>query len=195
MNDHLKWESTKADLIHKCGIFDLYREEMISRTGKKRNFYILKAPDWVTVVPVVTKNNGQAYFIMVKQFRQGIRRITYEFPAGLREKKETPEAAAFRELEEETGYKPEKLTLIARIATTPAFMNNWAYTFVAENPGEKKKNKLDEFELLDVMEISVNEVINSIGSGPYINSQTIASLHFYQKWLKEKGAERIRTDA
>jgi 8-oxo-dGTP pyrophosphatase MutT (NUDIX family) len=42
--------------------------------------------------------------LLVQQFRPPVGQATFEFPAGLIDKDETPEQAALRELKEETGY-------------------------------------------------------------------------------------------
>jgi ADP-ribose pyrophosphatase len=47
--------------------------------------------------------------ILTKQYRHPFRKIIYDIPAGGAEDSETPEQAALRELEEETGYTAEKL--------------------------------------------------------------------------------------
>mmetsp|Transcript_12054 Transcript_12054/g.22387 ORF Transcript_12054/g.22387 Transcript_12054/m.22387 type:complete len:147 (-) Transcript_12054:583-1023(-) len=45
--------------------------------------------------------------LLVEQFRPPVGQATFEFPAGLIDKDETPEQAALRELKEETGFVGE----------------------------------------------------------------------------------------
>jgi ADP-ribose pyrophosphatase YjhB (NUDIX family) len=66
-------------------------------------FYRMTGPDHVLVVPVT--DDGQ--LVMVRQFRPARNAYTLEFPAGGVEDDETVDAAARRELVEETGYVAE----------------------------------------------------------------------------------------
>jgi len=63
-------------------------------------FYCLTGPDHVLVIPVTPE--GQ--LVMVRQFRPARNAYTLEFPAGGVDGSESGEAAARRELLEETGY-------------------------------------------------------------------------------------------
>ena len=73
-------------------------------------FYRFNAPDNAIVIPLTTDHR----FIMVKQFRPAREIITLEFPAGLVEPGETPEQAARREFQEETGCHVENLVALGK---------------------------------------------------------------------------------
>ena len=90
-----------------------------SARGARGEFLVLEAPDWVNVVAVTRSGDGEDCFLMVRQFRHGAQMITTEFPAGLIEPGEDPLAAARRELEEETGYRAGKMTLIGKVSPNP----------------------------------------------------------------------------
>ncbi len=62
--------------------------------------------------------------ILVKQYRKAIERAIYEIPAGKLElgEEDTLEDAALRELEEETGYSSDKLTLLADFLLSYRFL-------------------------------------------------------------------------
>ena len=50
--------------------------------------------------------------LLVRQFRNALDRETLEIPAGGINKGEEAYAAAMRELEEETGYKTDRLSIL-----------------------------------------------------------------------------------
>lgn len=182
MDEHLRWREDRLVLLERCGIFDLYRSERTSGDGKRGIFHLLKAPDWVNVVPLLPAAGGAELLLMVRQYRQGLGCITAEFPAGLLEPGESPEAAAARELLEETGYRAATLTPIGSIAANPAFMSNWCHTFCAAGLTRSKEQNLDALERLEVREIALAELYERVGSGEYINSMTVIALHWYLRY-------------
>jgi ADP-ribose pyrophosphatase len=71
------------------------------RVGEESSpYYVVQSADYVTMVPVTA--GGE--LVLVRQHRPAVDRMTLEFPSGHLEDGETPEAAARRELLEETGY-------------------------------------------------------------------------------------------
>jgi hypothetical protein len=47
----MEWKETDRELIAPCRIFDLCRIRRRSPEGKEESFYLLDAPNWVTVIP------------------------------------------------------------------------------------------------------------------------------------------------
>ena len=163
-------------------------------------FSILAAPDWVTIVPVLHAPGREDAFLMVRQYRHGVELITTEFPAGLVDPGEDPLQGAARELEEETGYRAGRMTPLGRVSPNPSFMNNWCSTFLAEDLERVGGLSLDETEELDVLEIPVSALRESIGTGELINAQTMVALMWYERrqaggGAGSRGADRNRTDA
>jgi 8-oxo-dGTP pyrophosphatase MutT (NUDIX family) len=162
-------------------LFDLYTSRRTSGAGKTGEFYILEAPDWVTIVPVLRTPGQEDAFLMVRQYRHGAELITTEFPAGLVEPGEDPLRAAARELEEETGYRAGRMTPLGRICPNPAFMNNWCSTFLAEDLAHVGDSALDETEVVDVLQIPARALRESIGTGELVNALTMVALMWYER--------------
>jgi ADP-ribose pyrophosphatase len=74
----------------------------VSRTDSTATvdvFHAFRQDDYVNVLPMTPDGS----FVLVRQYRPVIERWTLEFPGGLRDPGENAEAAAVRELREETG--------------------------------------------------------------------------------------------
>jgi ADP-ribose pyrophosphatase len=92
-DQELVWPRERSEEAGSFRHFHVRRDWNRSpRSGELRDFYILDMPDWVQVLAVTTAGR----LVMVEQFRPGTRVVTTEFPAGLIEAGETPEAAAAR---------------------------------------------------------------------------------------------------
>jgi ADP-ribose pyrophosphatase len=178
---HLLWKEAFRRQVASCPIFDLFAAERISAGGQKGEFWILDAPDWVNIVPVLLPAEGGPCFLMVRQYRHGAELITTEFPAGLVERGEDPAAAARRELTEETGYRAGRLTLIGEVRPNPAFMTNRCFTYLAEELQPAGAAALDALEALESISLPVAEVEERAGRGELVNALTLVALLSYQR--------------
>jgi 8-oxo-dGTP pyrophosphatase MutT (NUDIX family) len=182
----LRWEEISRRRIASSAIFDLYETVRVSPDGRRGEFWLLDAPDWVNVVPLLRSADGEAVFVMVRQFRHGAGMITTEFPAGLVERGEGPRAAAARELLEETGYRAGTLTPLGKVQPNPAFMGNWCHSFLAEDLVPADGGRQDALELMDAIVVPVREVQTRMGKGEYVNSLALVSLHLYHRAIAER---------
>jgi 8-oxo-dGTP pyrophosphatase MutT (NUDIX family) len=181
-HSHLLWKEISRKKLLGCRIFDVYMAERESPSGTRGEFVFLDSPDWVNIVPLLQNEKGEDCFLMVRQFRQGSESITMEFPGGVLDPGEEPHIGAERELLEETGYVPRKLTYVGKINPNPALMNNWSYTYVGEDLVCIEEQDLDEDEYVDIEQVPVAEVEAHMGEEPYINAIIMVALAWYQKW-------------
>lgn len=127
-------------------------------------------PNNETAYREVVKHNGAVAIcaltpdqqvILVKQYRKALEQELLEIPAGKLEPGEDREFAAMRELEEETGYKAKKLTLIGEVYGTPGFSNEKISVYFADNLVEGKVN-LDEDEFVEKVLYSLDDVKKAV---------------------------------
>jgi 8-oxo-dGTP pyrophosphatase MutT (NUDIX family) len=182
IHEHLTWKEVSRKRAYKTPIFDLFKIERESSTGKRGSFVILESPDWVNVIPITADEEGRECFLMVRQYRQGGQCLTLEFPGGLIDPGETPEQAAVRELREETGYEAEKIFLAGRINPNPAFMSNCCSTYIAQGLRRTSEQDLDENELVDYELVPVDDLVRDMGTGEHTHAIMVVALFWYEKW-------------
>jgi len=120
----------------------------------KDDYYVLEYPNWVNAIAVTEDNK----IIMVRQYRHGADIISLEIPGGVIDGDELPEVAIKRELLEETGYSFKSSELIATLYPNPATATNVTYTYLLKGGIKTHDQHLDEHEILNVEEYTIDEV-------------------------------------
>ena len=127
-------------------------------------------------VVAVTKDGK---LLMVRQYRNALDRYTLEIPAGALDYPEEPKIeCAYRELEEETGFKTEHLEYLLSINTTIAFCDEAIDVFVARDLIPSKQH-LDPDENIQVEEWDLKDLLKLIYSGTITDGKTAASILAY----------------
>ncbi|XP_042209219.1 ADP-sugar pyrophosphatase-like [Homarus americanus] len=117
-------------------------------TGRKRVWEVasrttrgLSEQDSVAVTAVINRAGHPSALVLIKQFRPPLKAYTIEMPAGLVDTGETAEAAALRELKEETGFSGV-ITGIGRcVALDPGISNSTMRIVNVQIDGDLTENK------------------------------------------------------
>ena len=140
----------------------------------------------VCVVPVT--DDGQV--VCVEQYRYPYDTVLLEIPAGKLEIGETDrEAAARRELAEETGYRAREMIDFGDYYGSPALLMEKITVFLAIGliPGETHP---DDDEFLRVRHIPMEELTRMILRGEVPDGKTQAAVLRAKLYLEEKGILR-----
>lgn len=153
--DILKWKklSTKYLVREKWATLRVDTCELQNGVVKD-DYYVLEYPNWVNAIALTEDNK----LILVRQYRHAGDIISLEIPGGVIDGNELPEDAIKRELLEETGYSFKSSELIATLYANPATANNVTYTYLLKGGTKTHEQHLDEHELLNVEEYTVEEV-------------------------------------
>jgi ADP-ribose pyrophosphatase len=132
----------------------------------------------VTAVPMLDADR----VVMIKQFRQAAGETLLGIPAGTLEHGEAPLTCAQRELREEIGYHPNKLTLMFRSYLAPGYSSEMLHTFLAEDL-VRAEAEPDADEFVEVVEVRLREALEMIRSGEIKDAKTICGILMAQRML------------
>lgn len=163
-------------------VLEFYRDSMVLPDGREETWdYVRhKKGGGSCVVPVLPDGR----ILLIRQFRPAIDRETLELPAGARDREgEDPAVTAARELEEETGFRPGKMTRLAHILTAVAWCNESTDIYLAEDLTAAGGQHLDEAEEIEVCALPLEEVCRRIFAGQIQDAKTVAGIMAYRSRL------------
>ena len=163
-------------LKYTGNILKIYEDTVIAN-GHEAHWDYIHHDGAAAVVAVA--DDGQ--LLMVRQYRNALDRETLEIPAGKLDAPEEPKIeCAYRELEEETGYRCEKLEYLMSLNTTVAFCDEAIDVFVARNLIPSHQH-LDEDEFVTVKAYDLDELISMILDGTIEDSKTVSAILAYKE--------------
>lgn len=130
---------------------------------------------------LLVDQKGQA--IVVRQHRPAIGKTILEIPAGQLDDGESPEDAALRECEEETGYVPQKLEKLITYAHAEGYSTGWMTLFVGTDLFRTGEIKLDQTENLHTVSLPFDELVQKVRDNEIVDSKTILSVTLGEAWL------------
>ena len=167
------WERLRSERLLETPYFALRSERLRLPDGTiKEAYYVLERPDAAIIFPLTKEGE----VVLVRQYRPPLERMELGLPAGLVEEGEKPEAAARRELIEETGYSGGEWELLGSLASSPSLKDNWAYLFLARGVEETSEPDPDEHELVEVVRVSVEDLPGLIRAGEIVSSSGVAAI-------------------
>ena len=173
----LLWEEVSTEHIVQDEWIDFRKSAFRFPDGNIfEPYYTYSRRDYVVIVAFDEEDK----VICVRQFRQGIREVTTEFPAGGIEREDGKQygdrnlssaedalAAAKRELSEETGYESDEWEHLITIPSNATIADKLAYIYVARNCRKVSGQNLDDMEFLNVERYSAEEIEKMISEGNF----------------------------
>jgi ADP-ribose pyrophosphatase len=175
------WERLRSERLFETPYFALRSDRLrLPDTTIKDPYYVVERPDAAIIFPLTREGE----VVLVRQYRPPLERMELGLPAGLVEEGEKPETAARRELLEETGYSGGEWEPLGALASSPSLKDNWAYLFLARGVEASAPPDPDEHELVEVIKISVGELLGLIQSGQIVSSSGVAAIMLALERLK-----------
>lgn len=180
-------KTIKRETLFTGKIIEVALDEVALPMGGTAKRELVFHPGGVGIVAITPAEK----MLFVRQFRKPLERVILEIPAGKIDPGEGshPEVTGARELEEETGYRPQKMTKLASMYLSPGFANEMLHLYLAEGL-EKVENPraMDEDEVLEVYELTLDEALERMKTGEICDAKTIYAIQYWQLALA-KGRE------
>ena len=133
-------------------------------------------PGAVLIVPVLPDGR----LVVERQYRYPVGRVLIEFPAGKLDPGEAELATAQRELAEEAGLAAARWTPLGRIHSVVGYSNEAIDLYVAEELTHVGA-KLDAGEFLEILTMSLDEMLAALDRGEITDAKTVAALLLYAR--------------
>lgn len=157
--------------IYEGHILNLRVDDVILEFGRTARREVVEHDAAVGIVALTEKGS----VLLVRQYRYAVDEETLEVCAGLVEKGEEPHDAAVREMQEELGFKPGKLTEIGCFYASPGFSTELLVLYLAEELTPSRLPQ-DDDENVSVVELSLRDIPGRLAEGAFRDSKTFAAM-------------------
>lgn len=144
--------------------------------GKEGDWFIKVSNDAVVVLPLL--DSGEV--LLQKTYKHGAGQVIIECCAGMVDDDEEPEAAAHRELLEETGYMAGNLEFLDSVYANPTGANMQYHFYVARGCTKVTEPQLDDAEQIEnIIVPSLEEAKEMLTDGQLMTSAATRALLSY----------------
>ena len=159
-------KTISSETKYKGKILNLRIDTVESVNGESTR-EIVEHSGGAVVLPLLPNKN----VVMIWQFRKPLERDVLEIPAGKIEQGESPEETAFRELQEETGYMANNMTLLTKMYPSVGYSEELLYIYLATDlePGE---TDFDENEDIDTYSYHIDDLYEMVMEGKIQDAKT-----------------------
>jgi ADP-ribose pyrophosphatase len=124
-------------------------------------YHVVEVSDWVNIVAI----NEAGSVLLVEQYRHAVKRTMLEIPAGHVDLDENIEAAARRELREETGYGEGTWHALGALHSVASRFANQVHSYLALGVRKVGEPIQEETENLRLHEMPWDEFVAGLQSG------------------------------
>lgn len=185
----LAWEKL-SERLEKVGYRWVTHKTYRMPDGTTGDFTTTGEGGQSAAVFAVTKSGK---IVIARQYRPGPDKILDELPGGSVDRAETPEAAARRELLEETGYTTDGEILFVGHGYRDAYKNEIDNYYIAYDCYRAAKPQLEPTEFIETKEIEVDELLGNARAGKM--SDAMGVLLAYDKLMEVRDGEKRTSES
>lgn len=169
--DPLHEQVTASERVYEGRIINVRNDSVELSGGRSARREVVEHAAVVAIVPLDSDGN----VVLVRQYRLPAEEVLLEVPAGGVDDGEDIEAAAQREMQEETGYRAGTLTRLAGFYVSPGYVTEFIHVFLATDLVEDSIPG-DDDEQIEVVRIPLAEALRLIETGEIKDAKSIVGL-------------------
>ncbi|QSW97910.1 NUDIX hydrolase [Haloterrigena alkaliphila] len=175
--DPLVWETMDRRIAYSCPGFDVVNESVRLPDGTETEFDYLSESPSVCVLPFTPDGD----VVCIEEWRQAVDRVNRGLPVGGTEPEDDDlEAAARRELAEETGHEADRLEPLVTVEPANGIADAVLHFFVARGCRATAEQRLDHNESIRVTRRSFADLLEAVRDGEIRDGRTVLALSYYQ---------------
>ncbi|HJX69470.1 MAG TPA: NUDIX hydrolase [Dehalococcoidia bacterium] len=140
-------------------------------SGRETTREIVEHSDCVAIVAM----DEEGKVLLVRQFRQAVGKELLEIPAGGIYPNEDTVQAVCRELQEETGYFPQRLEGLGGFYSAPGYCTEYLHLYLATKLTFRPL-EAEDTESIEVVRVAPADIPELIASGKICDAKSVAGL-------------------
>lgn len=169
-----KLRIVSSQTVFEGKVFKVTSDEVVEPSGVRARRDVVRHSGSV-VIAAVDDSRKEPRVLLARQYRYPAKDVLWELPAGRIDEGEQPQAAAQRELVEETGYTARKWKRAMFFYSSPGFLDETMSLFVAEGL-VRGKAQPEEDEFITKRLFPVSAAVRMVNRGVIKDAKTIAGV-------------------
>ena len=175
-----------SEVVYQGPLFRVTKDRIVNPAGAESVRDVVRHNGSVVILALdASKSKKDPWVVMERQYRHAAAQTLWELPAGKLEPGEDALEGAKRELEEETGYRAKKWSLLVEYYASPGFLGESMKIFVAEGlvagDAHPEADEQIEFRL-----VKLSDVAKKIAKGGIMDGKTLVAVMLYERLRRGK---------
>ncbi len=171
-------KTLSSQLIYDGRVVKLRVDTVRMPGGRETRREVVEHRDCVAIVAIDADDN----VLLVKQFRKSVEKELLEIPAGSIDSGEDPVTTVCREMQEETGYLPQKVERLGGFYSAPGYCSEYLHLYLATDLTPSQLYAEDT-ESIKLVRVPISQIPSLIASGSICDAKSIAGLLIYSSLL------------
>jgi len=172
-------KTLSSQIIYEGRAVKLRVDTVQTGSGRQSTREIVEHADCVAIIAVDADDN----VLLVNQFRKPVEKELLEIPAGGIDDGEDAGEAVIREMQEETGFRPQTVEHLGGFYSTPGYCTEYLYLYLATDLVPSRLIAEDT-EGIEVVRVPIAQIPELVTSGKVQDAKSIAGLLAFLEYRK-----------